>query len=169
LGYTGVAQLASKVGVRHLEAVTKRSHAKRLEVAGKGAGAVSKEDAKVWDRAQKALGESSSHAAERGALKARLAAYVAERSAFESKGTIPRGVRRRGERLLEEISALEERSDPVAVGTAHADAGVVEEDASTSAPVSKRRRTKGDGEAKPPRAPRHRNQGTRPPSRGRGG
>ncbi len=123
----------------------------------------------VWDRAQKALDESSSHMAERSALKARLAAYIAERSASEAKGTVPRGVRRRGERLLEEVSALEERLDPVASGTAQADAGVVEEDGATRAPDATRHRATVTGEAKPPPPPPPSHRGTRPPSRGRGG
>lgn len=164
-----VAPLASVVGVRHLEAAVMRSHAKRLEVAGKGAGAVSTEDGNVWDRALKALDDSSSHVAERSALKARLAAYVAERSALETKGTIPRGVRRRGERLLAEVSAFEERSDPVADRPAHADASVIEEDGATKAPDAGGRRAKVEGGTKPPWVPRQAHRGTRPPSRGRGG
>ena len=83
---------------------------------------MSTDDGGVWDRAQKALDESSSHMAERSALRARLTAYIAERSACEAKGTVPRGVRRRGERLLEEVTALEERLDPVADRIAEADA-----------------------------------------------
>ena len=126
------------------------------------------EDGDVWARAQKALDESSSHEAERSALKARLAAHIAERSALEAKGTVPRGVRRRGERLLEEVSALEERLGPVTDGTAHADAGVIEEDGATRAPDATRRRAKMAGEAKPPPPPPP-HRGTRPPSRGRGG
>ncbi len=71
-------------------------------------------DEDVWARAQRALDERASHHTESDALKARLTAYIAERSALEAKGEVPRGVRRRGERLLEEISALEERRDRLA-------------------------------------------------------
>jgi hypothetical protein len=127
------------------------------------------EDGNVWDRAEKALDENSSHEAERSSLKARLAAYIVERSALETKGTVPRGVRRRGDRLLEEVSALEERVDPVADQTAHATAGVAKEDGATIAPAARRRRAQVEGEAKPPRAPSHPRRGARPQRRGRGG
>ena len=133
---------------------------------------MSTDDGDVWDRAQKALDESSSHMAERSALRARFTAYIAERRACEAKGTVPRGVRRRGERLLEEVSALEERLDPVTHRIAEADdADVIEDDGATSATAPARRRDTMGGEAKPPPppppppSPRR----TRPPSRGRGG
>ncbi len=101
---------------------------------------MSTDDGGVWDRAQKALDESSSHMAERSALRARLTAYIAERSACEAKGTVPRGVRRRGERLLEEVSALEERLDPVADRIAEGDAAVLVDDGATKATAPTRRR-----------------------------
>jgi len=121
---------------------------------------VSTDDGDVWDRALKTLEASSSHAAERSALKAQFTAYIAERSACEAKGTVPRGVRRRGERLLEEISALEERADPLADRKAAA-AGA------TKATDAKRRRVM-EGDAKPPPPPPPSSR-ARPPSRGRGG
>ncbi len=71
-------------------------------------------DEDVWARAQRALDEGASHQAESDALRARLTAYMAERGTLEAKGEVPRGVRRRGERLLEEISALEERGERLA-------------------------------------------------------
>ena len=131
---------------------------------------MSTDDGDVWDRAQKALDESSSHMAERSALRARFAAYIAERRACEAKGTVPRGVRRRGERLLEEVSALEERLDPVAHRIAEADdADVIEDDGATSATAPARRRDTVGGKAKPPPPPPPSPRRTRPPSRGRGG
>ena len=126
-------------------------------------------DGDVWDRARKTLDESSSHKAERSALRARFVAYIAERRACEAKGTVPRGVRRRGERLLEEVSALEGRLDPVADRTAEADEGVIEEDGATRATDPARRRETGAGEARPPPPPPMSPRGTRPPSLGRGG
>jgi hypothetical protein len=130
---------------------------------------MSKSEGDVWDRAQKALDEGSSHRDERSALRARFVAYIAERRACEAKGTVPRGVRRRGERLLEEVSALEERLDPVADQTAETDQGVVEEDGATRVTDPARRRETAAGEARPPPPPRISPRGTRPPSRGRGG
>ena len=130
---------------------------------------MSKGDNDVWDRAQKALDESSSHMAERSALRARFTAYIAERRACEAKGTVPRGVRRRGERLLEEVSALEERLDPIADRIAEADTAIVEDDGATRATDPPRRRDTVAGEAKPPPPPPPSPRGTRPPSRGRGG
>ena len=110
---------------------------------------MSTDDGGVWDRAQKALDESSSHMAERSALRARLRAYIAERRACEAKGTVPRGVRRRGERLLEEVSALEERPDRVADRRAEADAAVTDDDGAIKATDATRRRgtagRKGEG------------------------
>ena len=126
-------------------------------------------DGDAWDRAQKALDESSSHKAERSALKARFMAYIAERRAFEAKGTVPRGVRRRGERLLEEVAALEGRLDPVAGQIAETDAGVIEEDGATRATDPTRRRETVAGEARPPPPPPTSPRRMRPPSRGRGG
>ncbi len=126
-------------------------------------------DGDAWDRAQKALDESSSHKAERSALKARFMAYIAERRACEAKGTVPRGVRRRGERLLEEVAALEERLDPVADQIAEAAAGVIEEDGATRATDPTRRRETVAGEARPPPPPPTSPRRMRPPSRGRGG
>lgn len=78
-------------------------------------------DADVWDRAQRSLEEGASHPAETDALKARLSAYIAERHALEVQGTVPRGVRRRGERLLEEVSALKARPERVAATSERAD------------------------------------------------
>ena len=130
---------------------------------------MSTDDGGVWDRAQKALDESSSHMAERSALRARLTAYIAERSACEAKGTVPRGVRRRGERLLEEVSALEERLDSVADRIAEGDAAVLVDDGATKATAPTRRRDTVGGKAKPPPPPPPSPRGKRPPSRGRGG
>ena len=130
---------------------------------------MSTDDGDVWERALKALDESSSHMAERSALRARFTAYVAERSACEAKGTVPRGVRRRGERLLEEVSTLEERPDPVADRRAEADAAVTDDDGAVRATDPTRRRDTVGGEAKPPPPPPPSPRGTRPPSRGRGG
>jgi hypothetical protein len=128
---------------------------------------VSTDDGDVWDRALKTLDEGSSHVAERSALKAQFTAYVAERSACEAKGTVPRGVRRRGERLLEEVSALEERADPVADrGAAEA---VTDDDGAKKATDATRRRGTGGGDTKPQPPPPPSSRGTRPPSRGRGG
>jgi hypothetical protein len=129
---------------------------------------VSTDDGGVWDRVQKALDEGSSHMAERIALRARLTAYIAERSGWEAKGTVPRGVRRRGERLLEEVSALEERVDTVTDRREEADAPTAEDDGVPKATDPKRRRDTVGGEAKPPPPPPS-PRGTRPPSRGRGG
>jgi hypothetical protein len=42
---------------------------------------MSKGDGDVWDRAQKTLDESSSHKAERSAVRARFVAYIIERRA----------------------------------------------------------------------------------------
>lgn len=75
----------------------------------------------VWDDAQKDLDESASYQAESDALRLRLTAYTTERRALESQGSVPRGVRRRGERLLEEISALKGRPERPAEATAPAD------------------------------------------------
>ncbi len=130
---------------------------------------MSTDDGGVWDRAQKALDESSSHMAERSALRVRLTAYIAERSACEAKGTVPRGVRRRGERLLEEVTALEERLDPVADRIAEGDAAVLVDDGATKATAPIHRRDTVRGEAKPPPPPPPSPRVTRPPSRGRGG
>jgi hypothetical protein len=139
---------------------------------------VSTDDGGVLDRAQEALDEGSSHMAERTALRARLTAYIAERSGWEAKGTVPRGVRRRGERLLEEVSALEERVDTVTDRREEADAPIAEDDAQKATDPKRRRDTVG-GEAKPPPppppppspspSPPPSPRGTRPPSRGRGG
>lgn len=130
---------------------------------------MSTDDGEVWDRAQKTLDEGSSHMAERSALKERFTAYIAERTACEVKGTVPRGVRRRGERLLEEVSALEERLDPMSDRIAEADTSGTEEDGATRATDATRRRETVAGEAKPPPQPPASSRGTRPPSRGRGG
>ena len=130
---------------------------------------MSTEDGEVWDLAQKALDEGSSHMAERSALRARFTAYLAERTDCEAKGTVPRGVRRRGERLLEEVSALEERLDPVSDRMAEADTAVIEDDGANRATDAKRRHETDAGEARPPRPPPSSPRGTRPPSRGRGG
>lgn len=127
---------------------------------------MSTDDGDVWDRAQKALDEGSSHMAERSALRARFTAYIAERTACEVKGAVPRGVRRRGERLLEEVSALEERLDTV---IAEADTAVTEDDGAKRAADPTRRRETVAGEAKPPPSRPASPRGTRPPSRGRGG
>jgi len=130
---------------------------------------VSTGDGGVWDRAQKALDEGSSHMAERTALRARLTAYIAERGDWEAKGAVPRGVRRRGERLLEEVSALEERVGTVTDRREEADAPIAEDDGTPKATDPKRRRDTVGGEAKAPPPPPPSPRGTRPPSRGRGG
>ncbi len=130
---------------------------------------MSTDDDGVWDRAQKALDESSSHMAERSALRVRLTAYIVERSACEAKGSVPRGVRRRGERLLEEVTALEERLDPVADRIAEADAPSSRTMEPQRATAPTRRRDMVGGEAKPPPPPPPSPRGTRPPIRGRGG
>ena len=130
---------------------------------------MSTDDSGVWDRAQKALDEGSAHMAERTTLRARLTAYIAERGGWEAKGVVPRGVRRRGERLLEEVSALEERVDTVTDRRAEADAPIAEDDGAQRATDPKRRRDTVGGEAKPPPPPPPSSRGMRPPSRGRGG
>ena len=130
---------------------------------------MSTDDGDVWARAQKALDEGSSHMAARSALRARFTAYTVERTACEVKGTVPRGVRRRGERLLQEASALEERLEPVPDRIAEADTAVIGDDAATRATDPARRRDRVAGEAKAPPPPPTSPRGTRPPSRGRGG
>ena len=94
-------------------------------------------DGDVWDRAQRALDKRSSYQGESDALKERLTAYIAERRVLEAQGPVPRGVRRRGERLLNEVAALEERGEVPA-----------------KAPDRLHRELKGQGSRKPHRTPR---------------
>lgn len=70
----------------------------------------------VWDRALQELDGAASYPAEAEALRAQLTAHVAELRALEAHGAVPRGVRRRGERLLEEVSALLQRPEPAPAG-----------------------------------------------------
>ena len=98
---------------------------------------VLEQDGDVWDRALRSLDKGSLFLAEEHALKERLMKYIAERRALEAQGTVPRGVRRRGERLLEEVSAFMERQDRHAEASERSDAG-----------------PKGQGSRKPRRTPR---------------
>ncbi len=94
-------------------------------------------DGDVWDRALRSLDKGSLFLAEEHALQERLMKYIAERRALEPQGTVPRGVRRRGERLLEEVSAFMERQDRHAEASERLDGGL-----------------KGEGSRKPRRTPR---------------
>jgi hypothetical protein len=90
-------------------ALNRRSGIRRMSANDQSGGEVGD----VWDRARRDLAEAASYPAEAEALKAQLTAHVAELSALEAQGAVPRGVRRRGERLLEEVSALLARPKPV--------------------------------------------------------
>ncbi len=63
------------------------------------------EAAVLYERARGIRDRGVAITDERHALQARLEAYQAEVIALEARGTVPRGIRRRGERLRAEADA----------------------------------------------------------------